>query len=76
MNDIQKTTNDRDEDQNGQLITIQEIETLKAESVLSSPSTSTSKSPKASRPCRPGPRIKAATPAMPTSWPRRPAAIS
>ena len=33
MNDIQKTTTDRDEDQNGQLITIREIETLKAESV-------------------------------------------
>ena len=33
MNDIQETTADRDEDQNGQLITIREIETLKAESV-------------------------------------------
>ena len=75
MNDIQKTINDRDEDQNGQLITIQEIETLKAESVLSSPSTSTSKSPKASRPCRPRLRT-AATPAMPTSSPRRSATIS
>ena len=33
MNDIQETTADRDENQNGQLITIQEIETLKAESL-------------------------------------------